>query len=93
MSKVRISVEWVFGGIANYFKFIDLKNPWKLVCVICAQLKHALSCLYGNTTSTYFQLVPPNLNEYLQYEQMDTAEVRNVFFGHWDADQHKNTNL
>ena len=25
MSSVRVSVEWLFGDIINYFKFIDLK--------------------------------------------------------------------
>jgi len=26
MSAVRVSVEWVFNDIVNYFKFIDLKK-------------------------------------------------------------------
>ena len=26
MSRVRISVEWLFGDITNYFKFIDYKK-------------------------------------------------------------------
>jgi hypothetical protein len=26
MSSVRVSVEWLFGDIANYFKFMDFKN-------------------------------------------------------------------
>lgn len=73
MSKVRVSVEWVFGDIANYFKFIDFKKNLKIGIsavgksyVICALLRNALTCLYGNTTSTYFQLVPPSLAEYFQ---------------------------
>ena len=30
MSTVRCSVEWLFGDIVNYFKFLDLKKCWKL---------------------------------------------------------------
>ena len=26
MSKVRVAVEWLFGNITNYFKFIDFKS-------------------------------------------------------------------
>ena len=26
MSEVRISVEWIFGDIINYFKFLDFKK-------------------------------------------------------------------
>ena len=26
MSEVRVSVEWIFGDIINYFKFLDFKN-------------------------------------------------------------------
>ena len=70
---VRVSVEWVFGDIATYFKFIDFKKPPKIGLsavgksyVICALLRNALTCLYGNTTSTYFELVPPRLAEYFQ---------------------------
>ena len=30
MSKVRIGVEWVFGDIVNFFKFLDFKKNLKL---------------------------------------------------------------
>ena len=30
MSKVRSSVEWIFGDIINYFKFLDVKKDLKL---------------------------------------------------------------
>ena len=26
MSEVRVSVEWIFADIVNYFKFLDLKT-------------------------------------------------------------------
>ena len=30
MSAVRISVEWIFGDIINYFKFLDFKKNLKI---------------------------------------------------------------
>ena len=30
MSALRISVEWLFGDIINYFKFLDFKNNLKV---------------------------------------------------------------
>ena len=30
MSEVRVSVEWLFGDIANYFKFLDFKKNFKI---------------------------------------------------------------
>ena len=71
MSKVRSSVDWIFGDIINYFKFLDFKKDWKLdlspigkMYIVCALLRNALTCLYGNTTSEFFQLVPPSLEDY-----------------------------
>ena len=62
MSKVRSSVEWIFGDIVNYFKFLDFKKELKLdlspigkMYIVCALLRNALTCLYGNTTSDFFQ--------------------------------------
>ena len=61
MSLVRVSVEWLFGDIVNYFKFLDFKKNLKIrlgqvgkMYVICALLRNALTCLYKNTTSKYW---------------------------------------
>ena len=71
MSGVRISVEWLFGDIASNFKFIDFKKTQKVglsacgkMYAVCALLTNAHTCLYGNTTSQYFELDPPTLEEY-----------------------------
>ena len=60
MSQVRISVEWVFGDIINYFKFLDFSKGLKLqlspigkLYITCALMHNARACLYGNTTSNY----------------------------------------
>ena len=71
MSSVRISVEWLFGDILTYFRFIDFKKNLKIGMsavgkqyIVCALLRNALTCLYGNNTSDYFQLDPPTIDTY-----------------------------
>lgn len=71
MSKVRTSVEWVFGDIANSFSFLDYKKNVKVglsavgkMYIVCALFTNARTCLYSSTTSSYFNLVPPSLQDY-----------------------------
>ena len=72
MSSVRVSVEWVFGEITEYFAFVDFKKTQKIALSevgnmykICALLRNAKTCLYGSSTSTFFGIDPPRLEEYL----------------------------
>ena len=74
MSSVRVSVEWLFGDILNYFKFLDFKKNLKVglsnigkTYVVCALMRNALTCLYGNQTSEFFELDPPSLQEYFRW--------------------------
>ena len=60
-SSVRVSVEWLFGDIANYFKFMDFKKNLKIglssvekFYLVSALFRNALTCLYHNQTSTFF---------------------------------------
>lgn len=71
MSTVRVAVEWLFGDIINYFKFLDFRKNLKVflsavgkMYLSCALVQNAHTCLYGSTTSKYFQLDPPTLEEY-----------------------------
>lgn len=71
MSAVRISVEWIFGDIINYFKFLDFKKNLKLQLsavgkyyLVAAILRNALTCLYPNETSKFFDVDPPTIDEY-----------------------------
>ena len=61
MSAVRSSVEWLFGDIVNYFKFLDLKKKLKFglsqvgkMYIVCSILRNGLTCLYSNTTAVFF---------------------------------------
>ena len=60
MSSVRVSVEWVFGDILNYFKFVDFKKNLKIglsavgkIYTVSALLRNTMTCLHGNSTSTF----------------------------------------
>ena len=71
MSSVRSSVEWLFGDIINYFKFLDFKKNLKIglssvgkMYIVCALLRNSLTCLYGNNTSEFFECDPPDLSAY-----------------------------
>lgn len=71
MSSVRVSVEWLFGGIIKYFKFVDFKKTQKIslsavgkMYIVCAILRNAMTCLYGNYTSDIFDIDPPTLQDY-----------------------------
>ena len=71
MRKVRVSVEWVFGDILEYFSFLDFKKDLKVglssigkMYVICALLRNAHLYVYGSTTSTFFGIERPSLDSY-----------------------------
>lgn len=68
MSEVRVSVEWVFNDIINYFKLMDFKKNLKVglsiagkMYIVSALLRNALTYLYGNATSKFFDVQPASL--------------------------------
>ena len=71
MSTVRESVEWLFGDIVNYFKFMDFYKNLKIglssvgkMYIVSAILRNAHTCINGNQTSDFFNLDPPTLEDY-----------------------------
>ena len=71
MSSARVSVEWIFKDITNYFKFLDFKNNLKVqlssvgkMYFVCTLFYNARYCLHGSTTSEYFDDQPPTLQDY-----------------------------
>ena len=73
LSEVRVSVEWLFGDIINFFRFLDYKKNLKIglssvgkMYLVCALLRNAITCLYGNQTTEFFDLEPPTLEDYFQ---------------------------
>ena len=52
MSAQRVSVEWLFGLLINYFKFLDFKQPQKFglssigkLYIVCLLIQNAHTCL------------------------------------------------
>ena len=73
MSEVRVSVEWLFGDVKNFFKFVDYNKDMTIgrsavgkTVLVCGILHNARACLYGNMTSSYFDEEPTTLQEYFQ---------------------------
>ena len=73
MSSVRTSVEWVFGLVSNYFKFVVFKKMQRIgmipvgkVYIACSILQNAYTCLYGNLISETFELKPSSIRDYFQ---------------------------
>ena len=70
MSEVRASVEWVFGDISNFYKFLIWRgsskctSPVGKIYIIWAILQNAHTCTYGNIVSEYFGVSPPSLQDY-----------------------------
>ena len=71
MSEVRVAVEWVFGDILNYFAFLDFKKTLKVglsavgkMYTVSALLRNVYTCLYHSSTSMFFGLDPPALQDY-----------------------------
>ena len=69
----RVSVEWVFGGIINYYKFLDFRKNEKIqlsavgkMYIVCALLLIARPCFYGNSASSLFDCNPPSIQEYFR---------------------------
>ena len=72
MSKVRVSVEWTFGKVCQYFSYIDFKRNNKVLLqpiakyyLVASLLTNCHTCLYGSLTSTFFDMDPPTLESYL----------------------------
>ena len=71
MSSAQVSVEWVFGDIINYFKFLDFRKNLKIklgamgkIFIVCVLLYNARSCFYGTLTENLFELQPRLIGKY-----------------------------
>ena len=58
LSAVRVSIEWLFDDVSNYFKFIDFKNILKLQ--LSAVRKESMAIILDSSThlSCIFSLTP-----------------------------------
>ena len=66
MSKVSASMEWVFGDVINYFKFLDLKKNLKvqlsavgkmyIVCALLQNMQDAVSVVQQHLNILIYSL-------------------------------------
>ena len=73
MSKVRVSVEWTFGKVVQYFAFLDFKKNLKILLQPIGKyysvgviLTNCHTCIYGSVTSSFFHVPPPDVQTYLR---------------------------
>lgn len=73
LSRVRISVDWQFGKMVQIFPYVDFKKNMQLMLSpvgkyyeVAALLANAHTALYGCTTSFYFGMMPPTLEQYFE---------------------------
>lgn len=71
MSEVRVFVEWIFGDIINYFKFLDFKKNLKIslsvvgkMYVICVFFYNVCVCCYGFIIFEYFNVFFLEIDDY-----------------------------
>ncbi len=71
MSAVREAVEWGFGKVTQYFRYIDFKPGLKVLLSpvgkyyrIAVLLANSHTCLNGSQVSEYFDCHPPTLEDY-----------------------------
>ena len=59
MSSVRVSVEWIFKDMSNYFKFLDFKNNFKVQ--LSAVEKMYIACTFKMLVAAYIVQQLPNI--------------------------------
>ena len=76
LSLVRVTVEWCFGKIAEYQKYLDFPRAQQMQLQpvgkyyrLGALSMNAHTCLYGSQTSIHFGLKAPSLGEHFDCAQ------------------------
>ena len=72
MTRIRISVEWVFCNVVEKFRFLQYwraqmiqQSPVSKYYHVALLLSNCQTCLNGSLHSVYFNIEPPSLAEYL----------------------------
>lgn len=76
MALARVTVEWMFKEIKQYWTTVDFKRKMKVgeapvgkmyLCAIL--LTNFRNCFYPNETSQYFNCEPPTFEDYLEWKE------------------------
>jgi nuclease HARBI1 len=75
MSAIRITVEWIFKEVKQYWSTMDYKRklrvgefPVGALYIAAMLLTNLRNCIYPNPTAQYFSCRPPTLEEYLEHK-------------------------
>jgi len=89
MAKQRMSVEWGFGKITQYFEFNNLRKNMKIglspagaYYFVSTLLTNCHTCYYGSKTGFAFECSPPSIREYFHITE-DEDEVLNMYINHF----------
>ena len=82
MSQVRQSVEWSYAQVIEHFPMVDFKarlsihkSPVGMFYMVAAILTNCVTIFrHGNTNSTFFDMQPPRIDEYLASIAMEQEE-------------------
>ena len=81
MSKVRVLVEWIFGDVVNYFKFLDFKKNLKIclssvgkMYITCA-LMHNAGHVCMAPLLQHFSRFPPQLSRTTFSDKRNMAQA------------------
>lgn len=77
MSRFREAIEWIFGKIIQNWRMFDLRDQLKLYLspigrhfLVACLLTNAHTCLHGSEVSGYYNLDPPELEEYFRLQSI-----------------------
>ena len=79
MAEVRVSVEWIFGDVVNFFNSLDFRKIKDIsavgkIYITCALLHNAQACFYGSTTyEFFFKISPPAVKECFQWFKIENS--------------------
>ena len=77
MNSCRTSIEMMFGEVFSLFKLLGAKRKMKLykngrynrkLIIIIFFLHNCYTCMNGNSVSSMFNMIPPNIEDYLHLD-------------------------
>jgi nuclease HARBI1 len=74
---MRVSVEWLYGDVVRYWSALDMTRQLKIqqtpvaqIYIVAVLLTNCITILRrSNTTSQYFQVEPPSIEEYFDIDE------------------------
>lgn len=89
MAKQRMSVEWGFGKITQYFEFNNIRKNMKIglspvgaYFFTSVLLTNCHTCYYGSKTGFSFECSPPSIREYFHITEEEN-EALNMYINHF----------